>query len=112
MYKRQLYTYMRTFYRDPAKPTGWNNLVFPNVAMPHALWELQGERHAVFEEVTEHGQKSHQFKGWEQLTPGTMSAAQYDQTVGDLVNYLQWMGEPGQSSRQRVGCLLYTSRCV
>ena len=98
-----LYTYMRTFYRDPAKPTGWNNLVFPNVAMPHALWELQGERHAVFEEVTEHGQKSHQFKGWEQLTPGTMSAAQYDQTVGDLVNYLQWMGEPGQSSRQRVG---------
>ncbi len=98
-----LYTYMRTFYRDSAKPTGWNNLVFPNVAMPHALWELQGERHAVFEEVTEHGQKSHQFKGWEQLTPGTMSAAQYDQTVGDLVNYLQWMGEPGQSSRQRVG---------
>lgn len=98
-----LYTYMRSFYRDPAKPTGWNNLVFPNVAMPHVLWELQGDRRAVFEEVTEHGQKTHQFKGWEQLTPGTMSAAQYDQTMGDLVNYLQWMGEPAQSSRQRIG---------
>lgn len=98
-----LYTYMRSFYRDPAKPTGWNNLVFPNVAMPHVLWELQGDRRAVFEEVTVQGQKTHQFKGWEQLTPGTMSSAQYDQTMGDLVNYLQWMGEPAQSSRQRIG---------
>ncbi len=98
-----LYTYMRSFYRDPAKPTGWNNLVFPNVAMPHVLWELQGDRRAVFEEVTVQGQKTHQFKGWEQVTPGTMSTAQYDQTMGDLVNYLQWMGEPAQSSRQRIG---------
>ena len=98
-----LYTYMRSFYRDPAKPTGWNNLVFPNVAMPHVLWELQGDRRAVFEEVTVQGQKTHQFKGWEQLTPGTMSTVQYDQTMGDLVNYLQWMGEPAQSSRQRIG---------
>lgn len=98
-----LYTYMRTFYRDETKPTGWNNLVFPNAAMPHALWELQGDRRAVFEEVTVHGQKTHEFKGWEQLTPGTLSPAQYDQTVGDLVNYLQWMGEPGQTSRQRLG---------
>ena len=98
-----LYTYMRSFYRDAAKPTGWNNLVFPNVAMPHVLWELQGDRRAVFEEVTLHGQKVQEFKGWEQLTPGTLSAAQYDQTMGDLVNYLQWMGEPAQTSRQRVG---------
>ena len=98
-----LYTYMRSFYRDPAKPTGWNNLVFPNVAMPHVLWELQGDRRAVFEEVTVQGQKTHQFKGWEQVTPGTMSTVQYDQTMGDLVNYLQWMGEPAQSSRQRIG---------
>src|SRR3982751_6650642 len=44
-----LYTYMRTFYRDPEPPTGWNNLVFPNVGMPHVLWELQGEREPQFE---------------------------------------------------------------
>src|SRR3954466_15562868 len=50
-----LYTYMRTFYRDPSRPTGWNNLVFPNVGMPHVLWELQGERDPVFDKVEEHG---------------------------------------------------------
>ncbi len=98
-----LYTYMRTFYRDDSKATGWNNLVFPNVAMPHALWELQGDRRAVFEEVEVHGQKVHEFKGFEQVTPGTLTPAQYDSAVADLVNYLQWMAEPVQTSRQRVG---------
>ena len=44
-----LYTYLRTYYRDDTKPTGWNNLVYPNVGMPHVLWELQGQRSAVFE---------------------------------------------------------------
>src|SRR5574344_804945 len=90
-----LYTFLRTFYRDDTKATGWNNLAFPNVGMPHALWELQGQRRAVFD--GEH------FQGWEQITPGTMTEAQYDQAVGDLVNYLQWMGEPGQQARVRIG---------
>ena len=98
-----LYTYMRTFYRDDTRPTGWNNLLFPSVAMPHALWQLQGERRAVFEEVEQHGQKVTEFKGWEQLTEGTLTAAQYDKEVGDLVNYLQWMAEPAQTKRQNVG---------
>lgn len=70
-----LYTYMRSFYVDETKPTGWNNHVFPNVAMPHVLWEMQK----------------------------TMTPAQYDQTMGDLVNYLQWMGEPAQNTRKRMG---------
>src|SRR5690349_1165772 len=39
-----LYTYLRTFYKDDARPTGWNNMVVPNVAMPHAMWQLQGVR--------------------------------------------------------------------
>lgn len=98
-----LYTYMRTFYRDAEKPTGWNNLAFPNIAMPHVLWELQGDRRPIYEEVTEHGHAVQVFKGWEQVTPGTMTALQYDQTVGDLVNYLQWMGEPAQNTRVRIG---------
>jgi len=70
-----LYSYLRGFYRDETKPTGWNNHVFPNVAMPHALWELQA----------------------------TLSPAKYDETVADLVNYMQWMAEPAQTSRQRIG---------
>ncbi|MCD2512982.1 cytochrome c1 [Comamonas endophytica] len=98
-----LYTFLRTFYRDETKPTGWNNLAYPNVGMPHALWQMQGVRRAVFEEQEVHGKKTPVFKGWEQLSPGAMTAVQYDQAVGDLVNYLQWMGEPAQNSRIRVG---------
>ncbi len=98
-----LYTYMRSFYKDESKPTGWNNLVFPNVAMPHALWELQGERKPVYETVSEHGAEAHVFKGWEQVSPGTMTPQQYDEAIADLVAYMQWMGEPVQSSRVRLG---------
>ncbi len=98
-----LYTYLRTYYRDDTKATGWNNLAFPNVAMPNPLWELQGERKPVYVEQEEHGHKVSLFKGWEQVTPGTMSPLQYEQAVGDLVSYMQWMGEPAQNIRVRVG---------
>jgi ubiquinol-cytochrome c reductase cytochrome c1 subunit len=98
-----LYTYLRTYYRDETRPTGWNNLVFPNVGMPHVLWQLQGERRPVYEAVEAHGHETHVFKGWEQITPGQMSSVQYDETVADLVNYLQWMGEPDQGKRVRLG---------
>ena len=98
-----LYTYLRTYYPDSTKATGWNNLAYPNVAMPHALWELQGSRQPVFETMKEHGHEVKIFKGWEQLTPGTLTPLQYDQAIGDLVSYLQWMGEPSQNNRVRVG---------
>ena len=98
-----LYTYMRTFYPDADKPTGWNNLAFPNVGMPHVLWQLQGDRRPIYEEKQEHGHAVKAFKAWEQLTPGTMTPQQYDQTVGNPVSYLQWMGEPIQNTRVRVG---------
>lgn len=98
-----LYTYMRTFYRDDTKATGWNNLVFPSVGMPHVLWELQGDRRPVFEKVESHGHTAEVFKGWEQVTPGTMTPLQYDQAMGDLVAYMQWMAEPAQNTRIRVG---------
>ena len=98
-----LYTYLRTFYRDDTKATGWNNLAFPSVAMPHVLWELQGERRPIFDKVESHGHETEVFKGWEQISPGTMTPMQYDQAVGDLVSYLQWMAEPAQNTRIRVG---------
>ncbi len=98
-----LYTYLRTYYRDDTKATGWNNLAFPNVGMPHALWELQGERRPLFEERKEHGHEVKVFKGWEQVSAGTLTPLQYDQAVGDLVNYMQWMSEPAQNTRVRVG---------
>nr|WP_315465362.1 cytochrome c1 [uncultured Rhodoferax sp.] len=98
-----LYTYLRTYYVDETKATGWNNLVFPSVGMPHVLWELQGKRLPIYETVSNHGHEEHVFKGWQQVSPGTMTPAQYDQTIGDLVNYLQWMAEPAQNTRVRVG---------
>jgi ubiquinol-cytochrome c reductase cytochrome c1 subunit len=101
-----LYTYLRTYYRDDTKATGWNNLAFPNVGMPHVLWELQGQRTAKYVDAKDPHDPSktvHRFDGFEQLSPGTMSAAQYDETVADLVAYLQWMGEPAQGQRVRLG---------
>lgn len=104
-----LYTYLRSFYRDPSRPTGWNNLVFPNVGMPNVLWQLQGDREPVFAKIEEHGQEVEAFKGWKQATPGTMTELQFDQAIGDLVGYLQWMAEPAQNERVRIGTwvLLY-----
>jgi len=98
-----LYTYLRTYYRDEAKPTGWNNMAFPNVGMPHAMWELQGERRPVFETVTEHGHEVKKLKGWEQVTPGKMTPAEFDHATGDLVAFMQWMAEPVQNTRVRLG---------
>lgn len=98
-----LYTYLRTYYRDDTKPTGWNNLAYPNAAMPHVLWELQGERKPVYETVTHNGHQTSVLKGWDQVKPGTMTPLQFDQAMGDLVGYLQWMGEPVQNSRIRIG---------
>lgn len=98
-----LYTFLRTFYVDETKATGWNNLAFPSVGMPHVLWSLQGERRAILEDQEVNGQKTQVFKGWEQISAGSMSEQEYDKAVGDLVNYLQWMGEPAQQTRINLG---------
>jgi len=101
-----LYTYLRTFYRDDTKATGWNNLAFPDVAMPNVLWELQGQRAAKFVEEKDHHDPSksvHKFDGFEQVTPGKLDERSYDEAVGDLVAYLQWMGEPAQGKRVQIG---------
>ncbi len=98
-----VYTYLRTFYPDPSKATGWNNLAFPNVGMPHVLWELQGQRVPEYTPVQQHGHEVAVFKGWKQVTPGTMSPAEYDAAMGDLVGYLSWMADPSQGTRVRVG---------
>ena len=101
-----LYTFLRSFYRDDTKATGWNNLAFPSVGMPNVLWEMQGQRAARYvEEKDPHheGQTAHRFVGFEQLTPGTLTPVQFDDNVADLVAYLQWMGEPAQNHRIRIG---------
>ena len=101
-----LYTYLRSYYRDPGKATGWNNLAFPNVGMPHVLWELQGQRIAKFVDAQDPHDTSktgHRFDAYETIAPGRLSPREYDESVADLVAYLQWMGEPAQGERVRVG---------
>jgi ubiquinol-cytochrome c reductase cytochrome c1 subunit len=98
-----LYTYLRSYYPDESKATGWNNLAFPNVGMPHVLWELQGKRVPLYAKEEVHGHETEVFKGWEQVSPGKMTPLEYDHMVGDLVGYLQWMSEPSQSKRVQVG---------
>ncbi len=101
-----LYTYLRTYYKDDTRATGWNNLTYPNVAMPHVLWELQGVREAKFvEEKDPHDASKviHKFAGFEQITPGKLTALEYDKSVADLVSFMTWMAEPAQDTRKRLG---------
>ena len=101
-----IYTYLRTYYRDETKATGWNNAAYPGVGMPHVLWELQGQQRAVYVDQKDphDATKTVQvLKGYEPITAGTMSQSQYNEAVADLVAYLQWMGEPVQNSRVRLG---------
>lgn len=102
-----LYTYLRSFYRDASRPTGWNNTVFPNVGMPHVLWQLQGEQIAHFKTVKDHDGKAHEvFDRFELVKPGIMTRAEYDAAIGDLVNYLVYMGEPVQNQRKQLGLIV------
>ena len=101
-----LYTYLRTFYRDDTKATGWNNMAYPDVAMPNVLWELQGQRAARYvdaKDAHDPAKTVHRFDGFTQLTPGKLDERAFDEAVGDLVAYLQWMGEPAQGRRVQIG---------
>jgi ubiquinol-cytochrome c reductase cytochrome c1 subunit len=89
-----LYTYLRGFYRDDSRPTGWNNTVFANVGMPHVLWELQGEQ------VLDADHKLVLAK------PGLMKPQEYDAMVVDLVAFLAYMGEPMANFRKELGVIV------
>lgn len=128
-----VYTFLRTFYRDTSKTTGWNNLVFPSVGMPNVLWQLEGPRS--LEHVTIHEvEKEDGTLQWERITanydgqgfseiktealqnysgsavskatftvPDAAAAANFDNQVADLSNFLGWMAEPMQLQRQKLG---------
>lgn len=116
-----LYTYLRGFYRDSSTQTGWNNTVYPNVGMPHVLWQLQGERVLTHVPVTRDGKPVVKHVSvvrdgkkvtedvpvmdskFEYISQGTMSPMEYDRTVHDLVNFLVWIGEPHQVARKNLG---------
>jgi ubiquinol-cytochrome c reductase cytochrome c1 subunit len=99
-----IYTYLRSFYRDPSRPWGVNNAVFKDVAMPHVLWELQGLQEAVKEEVKdESGTKHSIITGFKLIQKGKLTPEQYNGVVRDIVNFLNYVGEPAKQKRLAVG---------
>ncbi|WP_423910799.1 cytochrome c1 [Candidatus Spongiihabitans sp.] len=99
-----LYGYLRSFYIDDSTETGWNNLVFPNVAMPHVLYELQGIQKAIFNSRTDQNGNSREvFDSFELVSVGKMDADEYDHAMRDLTNFLYYMGEPARMVRIKYG---------
>jgi len=128
-----IYSFLRSFYRDASRPTGWNNLVFPNVGMPHVLWHSQGERSlertVIKEEDQEDGSKAwvrtkssfdeHGFSTIDKEildnysgdpvdnvkinSADSSQASAFDNDVADLANFLGWVAEPVQRFRKQLG---------
>ncbi len=98
-----LYNFLRGFYKDEASLSGVNNLWLENTAMPHALWELQGIRTAVFGETEVNGVAVPIFERFETITPGTLDDAEYDELVRDIVTFLDYISEPIQLERRALG---------
>jgi len=102
-----LYTYLKSFYKDPSTKTGWNNTLFPNVAMPHVLWEYQGDqRLAVTSKMDPHTGDKVEARKLVLERPGKLQPVEYDQYLADLVNFLAYMAEPAQTSRKLWGILV------
>jgi len=98
-----IYTYLRSFYVDPYRPTGMNNTVFPDVGMPNILWRQQGLQEAVYEKVDHHGVEVEALTGLKTVVPGTMSRVEFDMFAGDLTNFMVYLAEPAQLQRRAMG---------
>jgi len=113
-----IYTYMRSFYRDDKAVSGWNNIVFPSVAMPHVLHDLQGTQRAVYRTetreyvATENGKKVKKtkeetvFDRFELDRAGSMSREEFDAAMGDLTNFMVYLSEPAKLVRYNLGLVV------
>ncbi len=104
-----LYTYLMTFYVDPSRPNGVNNLAFQDTAMPHVLWQLQGWQEPVYKEVIGKDDKiTREIDYLEVVTepldkPKPYQDESYEETVTDLVNFMVYLGEPIKLKRKTIG---------
>lgn len=99
-----LYTYLLTFYKDESRPFGVNNLAFKDVGMPHVLWKLQGVQEPVYKTVTgPDGREKKVIEKLEVVEAGELAPVEYKKAMRDLVNFLDYMGEPGKLKRQSLG---------
>ncbi len=98
-----IYTYLRSFYVDEYRPTGFNNAVFPDVSMPHVLWSLQGLQEPVYKTVTHDDVEFEELVSLEQTQTGKLSRVEYDMFLGDLTNFMVYVAEPIQVERRSMG---------
>jgi ubiquinol-cytochrome c reductase cytochrome c1 subunit len=98
-----IYTYLQSFYLDPSRPTGVNNLVFYNVAMPDPFWHLQGLRRAVFRKVRVNGSMRRRFVRFVTVVPGTMSPKAFQRRVGNITNFLVYVANPDRLKAMAMG---------
>ena len=113
-----IYTYLRAFYLDESSPSGWNNSLFKNVAMPHAMYELQGvqrfvgtvkkDDHSAVDahasnSTLEEGQKVVGDAIFELEHAGKLTPVEFDKSMADLTAFLTYMGEPAQLQRKKIG---------
>lgn len=99
-----IYNYLKGFYVDPTRPTGWNNTVFPNATMPNPLWRLQGVQVPEYEITTnEFGAEQRELVGIHAATEGRLNEEEFDRVVRDLTTFLEYMGEPAKMKRESMG---------
>ncbi len=98
-----IYTYLRSFYVDPDRPTGFNNTVFPEVGMPHVLWSLQGLQEAVYKTEIHDDIEIEVLDHLEPIQAGKLSRVEYDMFLGDLTNFMVYIAEPVQLERRSLG---------
>jgi ubiquinol-cytochrome c reductase cytochrome c1 subunit len=92
-----LFSYMKTFYHDDAG--GWNNLMLPNASMPHVLWQLQGIQKPIYSMVEDQVVIDHLTL----VSAGLMTPEEYEETVRDLVTFLDYLSEPAKMKRKNIG---------
>ena len=98
-----VYTYLRSFYTDPYRPTGFNNTVFPDVGMPNVLWSLQGIQEPVYKKVMHGDVEVEEMDGFKLVQEGRLSAEEYDAFAADLTNFMVYIAEPVQVERRSLG---------
>lgn len=99
-----IYNYLKGFYVDPSRPSGWNNTVFPNAAMPNPLWELQGIQVPEYETTeNEFGGTDKELVGVHMAREGRLSEEEFDRVVRDITTFLEYVGEPAKMKRESMG---------
>ncbi|MDX2299163.1 MAG: cytochrome c1 [Xanthomonadaceae bacterium] len=93
------YNFLKSFYVDESRPSGWNNLMLPNAGMPHVLWQLQGIQRPIFESA----EGGTHVASLELAAPGSLNAEEYDRFARDLTAFLQYVGEPAALVRESMG---------